>query len=112
MQECSQLSSCCPLSWLLPEGSRNPPCITQQPQGSLGLGGGGTTPTPIFGPTDTEYISTEELAKVDKMLSHLSEESKQAAATMLVSLPCPCPCPHKAVVTLLGCSHSTAAVQL
>lgn len=49
---------------------------------------------------------------MDKMLSHLSEESKQAAATMLVSLPCPCPCPHKAVVTLLGCSHSTAAVQL
>lgn len=54
----------------------------------------------------------EELAKVDKMLSHLSEESKQAAATTLVSLPCPCPCPHKAVVTLLGCSHGTAAVQL
>lgn len=50
------------------------------------------------------------------MLSHLSEESKQAAATTLVSLPCPCPCPcpcpHKAVVTLLGCSHGTAAVQL
>lgn len=40
-----------------------------------------------FVPTDTEYISAEELAKVDKMLSHLSEESKQAAATTLVSPP-------------------------
>lgn len=38
-------------------------------------------------PTDTEYISAEELAKVDKMLNHLSEESKQAAATTLVSSP-------------------------
>lgn len=99
---------------MLPEGSCNSPCITQQPQGSLGWGRihTHTTPTHIVGPTDTEYISTEELAKVDKMLSHLSEESKQAAATTLVSLPCPCPCPHKAVVTLLGCSHGTAAVQL
>lgn len=47
---------------------------------------------------------------MDKMLSHLSEESKQAAATTLVSPPCPCP--HKAVATLLGCSHGTAAMQL
>jgi len=44
-----------------------------------------------FVPTDTEYISMEELAKVDKMLSHLSEESKQAAATTLVSAPPPSP---------------------
>lgn len=46
-----------------------------------------------FAPSDTEYISTEELAKVEKMLNHLSEEFKQAAATTLVSLPLPQPCP-------------------
>lgn len=45
-----------------------------------------------FVPTDTDYISTEELAKVDKMLNHLSEESKQAAATTLVSAPVCSPC--------------------
>uniref|UniRef100_A0A8C3FWF6 RING-type E3 ubiquitin transferase n=1 Tax=Chrysemys picta bellii TaxID=8478 RepID=A0A8C3FWF6_CHRPI len=37
--------------------------------------------------TYTDYISQEELAKVERMLGHLSEESKQAAASMLVS-PC------------------------
>lgn len=42
-----------------------------------------------FAPSDTEYISSEELAKVEKMLNHLSEEFKQAAATTLVSLPLP-----------------------
>lgn len=51
-------------------------------------------------PTDTEYISAEELAKVDKMLNHLSEESKQAAATTLVSSP-PSPVP------VLGSSPSS-----
>lgn len=40
-----------------------------------------------FAPPDTEYINPEELAKVEKMLNHLSEESKQAAATTLVSPP-------------------------
>lgn len=42
--------------------------------------------------TDTGYISADELEKVEKMLSHLSEESKQAAATTLVSFPLPSLC--------------------
>lgn len=40
---------------------------------------------------DTDYISLEELAKVEQMLNHLSEESKQAAASTLVSPIHPAP---------------------
>lgn len=39
----------------------------------------------LFFSADTDYISQEELAKVEQMLGHLSEESKQAAASTLVS---------------------------
>lgn len=62
-------------------------------------------------PPDTEYISAEELSKVDKMLSHLSEESKQAAATTLVSVLHSHP--HTQLCcSKLACSPGTAAPQL
>ena len=72
-----------------PQGQLQPPvhhpAASRQPEGHI-------HPTHTrFVPIDTEYISAEELAKVDKMLSHLSEESKQAAATTLVSPPSPVP---------------------
>lgn len=80
-------SAQCSLSWLLPKGSCSPCAASGQPEGPI-------HPTHAqFAPSDTEYISTEELAKVEKMLNHLSEEFKQAAATTLVSLPLPQPCP-------------------
>uniref|UniRef100_A0A8B9TXL3 E3 ubiquitin-protein ligase RNF123 n=1 Tax=Anas platyrhynchos TaxID=8839 RepID=A0A8B9TXL3_ANAPL len=60
--------------------------------------------------TYTEYISTEELAKVDKMLSHLSEESKQAAATTLPTSEedlCPICYAHPISAIFRPCSHKS-----
>lgn len=45
-----------------------------------------SVPSSLFCFADTDYISQEELAKVEQMLGHLSEESKQAAAATLVSI--------------------------
>ncbi|NXJ51307.1 RN123 ligase, partial [Spizaetus tyrannus] len=60
--------------------------------------------------TYTEYISTEELAKVDKMLNHLSEESKQAAATTLPTSEedlCPICYAHPISAIFRPCSHKS-----
>uniref|UniRef100_A0A8B9PN58 E3 ubiquitin-protein ligase RNF123 n=1 Tax=Apteryx owenii TaxID=8824 RepID=A0A8B9PN58_APTOW len=60
--------------------------------------------------TYTDYISTEELAKVDKMLSHLSEESKQAAATTLPTSEedlCPICYAHPISAIFRPCSHKS-----
>ncbi|KAM6343871.1 LOW QUALITY PROTEIN: E3 ubiquitin-protein ligase RNF123 [Alca torda] len=60
--------------------------------------------------TYTEYISAEELAKVDKMLSHLSEESKQAAATTLPTSEedlCPICYAHPISAIFRPCSHKS-----
>lgn len=60
-----------------------------------------------FAPPDTEYINPEELAKVEKMLNHLSEESKQAAATTLVS---PARAPALSQSLTAGLGHRTLDV--
>lgn len=39
----------------------------------------------LYPPTDTDYISEEEKQKVELMLTFLTEESKQAAASTAVS---------------------------
>uniref|UniRef100_A0A8C4K6G0 E3 ubiquitin-protein ligase RNF123 n=1 Tax=Dromaius novaehollandiae TaxID=8790 RepID=A0A8C4K6G0_DRONO len=60
--------------------------------------------------TYTDYISTEELVKVDKMLSHLSEESKQAAATTLPTSEedlCPICYAHPISAIFRPCSHKS-----
>ncbi|XP_041281582.1 E3 ubiquitin-protein ligase RNF123 isoform X1 [Pyrgilauda ruficollis] len=60
--------------------------------------------------TYTEYISTEELAKVEKMLNHLSEESKQAAATTLPTSEedlCPICYAHPISAIFRPCSHKS-----
>ncbi|XP_054022809.1 E3 ubiquitin-protein ligase RNF123 [Dryobates pubescens] len=60
--------------------------------------------------TYTEYISVEELAKVEKMLSHLSEESKQAAATTLPTSEedlCPICYAHPISAIFRPCSHKS-----
>uniref|UniRef100_A0A8C0B979 RING-type E3 ubiquitin transferase n=1 Tax=Buteo japonicus TaxID=224669 RepID=A0A8C0B979_9AVES len=60
--------------------------------------------------TYTEYISAEELAKVDKMLNHLSEESKQAAATTLPTSEedlCPICYAHPISAIFRPCSHKS-----
>ncbi|NXG59433.1 RN123 ligase, partial [Hemiprocne comata] len=60
--------------------------------------------------TYTEYISAEELAKVEKMLSHLSEESKQAAATTLPTSEedlCPICYAHPISAIFRPCSHKS-----
>ncbi|XP_071669162.1 E3 ubiquitin-protein ligase RNF123 [Patagioenas fasciata] len=60
--------------------------------------------------TYTDYISAEELAKVDKMLSHLSEESKQAAATTLPTSEedlCPICYAHPISAIFRPCSHKS-----
>uniref|UniRef100_A0A8C3PZE5 RING-type E3 ubiquitin transferase n=1 Tax=Chrysolophus pictus TaxID=9089 RepID=A0A8C3PZE5_CHRPC len=59
---------------------------------------------------NTEYISAEELSKVDKMLSHLSEESKQAAATTLPTSEedlCPICYAHPISAIFRPCSHKS-----
>ncbi|NXK77608.1 RN123 ligase, partial [Amazona guildingii] len=58
----------------------------------------------------TDYISTEELVKVDKMLHHLSEESKQAAATTLPTSEedlCPICYAHPISAIFRPCSHKS-----
>ncbi|XP_053932258.1 E3 ubiquitin-protein ligase RNF123 isoform X1 [Cuculus canorus] len=60
--------------------------------------------------TYTEYISAEELAKVDRMLNHLSEESKQAAATTLPTSEedlCPICYAHPISAIFRPCSHKS-----
>ncbi|NXS77828.1 RN123 ligase, partial [Erpornis zantholeuca] len=60
--------------------------------------------------TYTEYISGEELAKVEKMLNHLSEESKQAAATTLPTSEedlCPICYAHPISAIFRPCSHKS-----
>ncbi|XP_039932408.1 E3 ubiquitin-protein ligase RNF123 [Hirundo rustica] len=60
--------------------------------------------------TYTEYISTEELAKVEKMLNHLSEEFKQAAATTLPTSEedlCPICYAHPISAIFRPCSHKS-----
>ncbi|NXA00742.1 RN123 ligase, partial [Nesospiza acunhae] len=60
--------------------------------------------------TYTEYISTEELTKVEKMLNHLSEESKQAAATTLPTSEedlCPICYAHPISAIFRPCSHKS-----
>ncbi|NXL67118.1 RN123 ligase, partial [Chordeiles acutipennis] len=60
--------------------------------------------------TYTDYISAEELAKVDKMLNHLSEESKQAAATTLPTSEedlCPICYAHPISAIFRPCSHKS-----
>uniref|UniRef100_A0A674K6C9 RING-type E3 ubiquitin transferase n=1 Tax=Terrapene triunguis TaxID=2587831 RepID=A0A674K6C9_9SAUR len=60
--------------------------------------------------TYTDYISQEELAKVERMLSHLSEESKQAAASMLPTSEedlCPICYAHPISAIFRPCSHKS-----
>ncbi|NXY38157.1 RN123 ligase, partial [Pomatorhinus ruficollis] len=60
--------------------------------------------------TYTEYISAEELAKVEKMLNHLSEEFKQAAATTLPTSEedlCPICYAHPISAIFRPCSHKS-----
>uniref|UniRef100_A0A803VTY7 RING-type E3 ubiquitin transferase n=1 Tax=Ficedula albicollis TaxID=59894 RepID=A0A803VTY7_FICAL len=60
--------------------------------------------------TYTEYINPEELAKVEKMLNHLSEESKQAAATTLPTSEedlCPICYAHPISAIFRPCSHKS-----
>ncbi|XP_048712459.1 E3 ubiquitin-protein ligase RNF123 isoform X2 [Caretta caretta] len=59
---------------------------------------------------DTDYISLEELAKVERMLSHLSEESKQAAASTLPTSEedlCPICYAHPISAIFRPCSHKS-----
>uniref|UniRef100_A0A8C3DBF8 E3 ubiquitin-protein ligase RNF123 n=1 Tax=Corvus moneduloides TaxID=1196302 RepID=A0A8C3DBF8_CORMO len=80
------------------------PVLAGQPEGP-------THPTHAqFAPPDTEYISAEELAKVEKMLNHLSEESKQAAATTLPTSEedlCPICYAHPISAIFRPCSHKS-----
>ncbi|XP_077678108.1 E3 ubiquitin-protein ligase RNF123 isoform X1 [Eretmochelys imbricata] len=60
--------------------------------------------------TYTDYISLEELAKVERMLSHLSEESKQAAASTLPTSEedlCPICYAHPISAIFRPCSHKS-----
>ncbi|XP_050815942.1 E3 ubiquitin-protein ligase RNF123 isoform X1 [Gopherus flavomarginatus] len=60
--------------------------------------------------TYTDYISLEELAKVERMLSHLSEESKQAAASILPTSEedlCPICYAHPISAIFRPCSHKS-----
>uniref|UniRef100_A0A8C0IRV2 E3 ubiquitin-protein ligase RNF123 n=1 Tax=Chelonoidis abingdonii TaxID=106734 RepID=A0A8C0IRV2_CHEAB len=60
--------------------------------------------------TYTDYISLEELAKVEQMLSHLSEESKQAAASILPTSEedlCPICYAHPISAIFRPCSHKS-----
>uniref|UniRef100_A0A8C3FVU6 RING-type E3 ubiquitin transferase n=1 Tax=Chrysemys picta bellii TaxID=8478 RepID=A0A8C3FVU6_CHRPI len=60
--------------------------------------------------TYTDYISQEELAKVERMLGHLSEESKQAAASMLPTSEedlCPICYAHPISAIFRPCSHKS-----
>ncbi|KAM9326176.1 E3 ubiquitin-protein ligase RNF123 [Gastrophryne carolinensis] len=58
----------------------------------------------------TEYISTEELGKVSRMLAHLSEESQQAAATTQPTSEedlCPICYAHPISAIFKPCSHKS-----
>uniref|UniRef100_G3WZ84 E3 ubiquitin-protein ligase RNF123 n=1 Tax=Sarcophilus harrisii TaxID=9305 RepID=G3WZ84_SARHA len=58
----------------------------------------------------TDYISREELAKVDQMLGHLSEESKQAAASTLPTSEedlCPICYAHPISAVFRPCGHKS-----
>ncbi|XP_056661027.1 E3 ubiquitin-protein ligase RNF123 isoform X1 [Monodelphis domestica] len=58
----------------------------------------------------TDYISREELAKVDQMLGHLSEESKQAAASTLPTSEedlCPICYAHPISALFRPCGHKS-----
>uniref|UniRef100_A0A803T1N9 RING-type E3 ubiquitin transferase n=1 Tax=Anolis carolinensis TaxID=28377 RepID=A0A803T1N9_ANOCA len=58
----------------------------------------------------TDYISQEELAKVEQMLGHLSEESKQAAASTLPTSEedlCPICYAHPISAVFKPCSHKS-----
>uniref|UniRef100_A0A8C6XYU9 RING-type E3 ubiquitin transferase n=1 Tax=Naja naja TaxID=35670 RepID=A0A8C6XYU9_NAJNA len=58
----------------------------------------------------TDYISQEELAKVEQMLGHLSEESKQAAAATLPTSEedlCPICYAHPISAVFKPCSHKS-----
>ncbi|XP_074814488.1 E3 ubiquitin-protein ligase RNF123 isoform X2 [Natator depressus] len=60
--------------------------------------------------TYTDYISLEELAKVERMLNHLSEESKQAAASTLPTSEedlCPICYAHPISAIFRPCSHKS-----
>ncbi|KAG6938188.1 ring finger protein 123 [Chelydra serpentina] len=60
--------------------------------------------------TYTDYISLEELVKVERMLSHLSEESKQAAASTLPTSEedlCPICYAHPISAIFRPCSHKS-----
>ncbi|XP_037759615.1 E3 ubiquitin-protein ligase RNF123 isoform X3 [Chelonia mydas] len=60
--------------------------------------------------TYTDYISLEELAKVEQMLNHLSEESKQAAASTLPTSEedlCPICYAHPISAIFRPCSHKS-----
>ncbi|XP_043818882.1 E3 ubiquitin-protein ligase RNF123 isoform X1 [Dromiciops gliroides] len=58
----------------------------------------------------TDYISREELTKVDQMLGHLSEESKQAAASTLPTSEedlCPICYAHPISAVFRPCGHKS-----
>ncbi|XP_063797519.1 E3 ubiquitin-protein ligase RNF123 [Pseudophryne corroboree] len=58
----------------------------------------------------TDYISAEELSKVSRMLAHLSEESKQAAATSQPTSEedlCPICYAHPISAVFKPCSHKS-----
>ncbi|XP_019403035.1 PREDICTED: E3 ubiquitin-protein ligase RNF123 isoform X3 [Crocodylus porosus] len=58
----------------------------------------------------TDYISPEELAKVDQMLNHLNEESKQAAAAILPTSEedlCPICYAHPISAVFRPCTHKS-----
>nr|XP_033782410.1 E3 ubiquitin-protein ligase RNF123 [Geotrypetes seraphini]XP_033782411.1 E3 ubiquitin-protein ligase RNF123 [Geotrypetes seraphini]XP_033782413.1 E3 ubiquitin-protein ligase RNF123 [Geotrypetes seraphini]XP_033782414.1 E3 ubiquitin-protein ligase RNF123 [Geotrypetes seraphini] len=58
----------------------------------------------------TDYISQDELSKVDQMLAHLSEESKQAAASTLPTSEddlCPICYAHPISAVFKPCAHKS-----
>ncbi|XP_060096069.1 E3 ubiquitin-protein ligase RNF123 [Heteronotia binoei] len=58
----------------------------------------------------TDYISQEELAKVERMLGHLSEQSKQAAASTMPTSEedlCPICYAHPISAVFKPCSHKS-----
>ncbi|XP_078517334.1 E3 ubiquitin-protein ligase RNF123 isoform X2 [Lissotriton helveticus] len=58
----------------------------------------------------TDYISASELSKVEQMLSHLSEQSKQAAASILPTSEedlCPICYAHPISAVFKPCSHKS-----
>ncbi|XP_027692946.1 E3 ubiquitin-protein ligase RNF123 [Vombatus ursinus] len=75
----------------------------------------GATPPPPEGKhfslqSYTDYISREELAKVNQMLGHLSEESKQAAASTLPTSEedlCPICYAHPISAVFQPCGHKS-----